>query len=423
MNALKTLAAIFLLAAASLTTAQADVPVTNPPAASTSALSTTHTERLPGVDLAEGISQITGTAISPLLGVSSVGAWRYYHTSGTMRERLPWFCHPLAWRFGFALLGLCFFKDFFGTIAPPFLKKPLDMIELFENKLSALVASAAFVPFIAAQMAQQIPPPSQSSLATSGLNYASMLPLGSTSLEVRPLLIPFCILSFLVVWMTCHAINVLIALCPFGFIDALLKLCKSLLLSAIVLCSLINPYLGAALSVIIIAIAAYLAPAAFRLTLFGTLFATDTLLPWRGKRLATPAEPHAFVSFRASGVATRTFGRIVRGPDGAVHFRYRPWLILPRRSIPLPKGAFAISRGILFPSLLYRENGADGYAEVIAFLPRYRTFASEIAGHLEIVDVRDGSIASGFKAIRAWFVETLGLEKPRESHLPHAQVV
>src|SRR5262245_50315967 len=96
------------------------------------------TERLPGVDLTEGISQITGVAISPLLGVSALGAWRYYRTPASQRERLPWFCHPLAWGAGFALLALCFLKDTVGVATPALLKKPLDMAELFENKVSAL---------------------------------------------------------------------------------------------------------------------------------------------------------------------------------------------------------------------------------------------------------------------------------------------
>src|SRR5687768_10667588 len=108
---------------------------------------------LPGVALAEGISQITGVAISPLLGVSAVGAWRYYRTPAALRERLPWFCHPVAWGFGLGLLALCFLKDLFGTATPALLKKPLDLLELFENKVSGLVASAAIVPLIAAQMA------------------------------------------------------------------------------------------------------------------------------------------------------------------------------------------------------------------------------------------------------------------------------
>ena len=33
---------------------------------------------LPGVTLSEGVSEITGVAISPLLGVSAMGAWTYY---------------------------------------------------------------------------------------------------------------------------------------------------------------------------------------------------------------------------------------------------------------------------------------------------------------------------------------------------------
>ena len=35
---------------------------------------------VPGVELSQGITEITGVAISPLLGVSSVGAWRYWKT-------------------------------------------------------------------------------------------------------------------------------------------------------------------------------------------------------------------------------------------------------------------------------------------------------------------------------------------------------
>ena len=35
-------------------------------------------ERLPGVGLAEGITQMTGVAISPLVGVSAVGIWKYF---------------------------------------------------------------------------------------------------------------------------------------------------------------------------------------------------------------------------------------------------------------------------------------------------------------------------------------------------------
>src|SRR5206468_2866709 len=161
-----------------------------------SSLELPDTERLPGVDFAEGISQITGVAISPLLGVSSVGAWRYYRTPEAKRHLLPWFCHPYVFGFGFAILGLCFLKDFFGTAAPPLIKKPFDMAELFENKLSALVASAAFVPFIASQMAQHFSTAQQAHLTTPpAVYFASVVPihLATFSFDYRFLFIPLAI--------------------------------------------------------------------------------------------------------------------------------------------------------------------------------------------------------------------------------------
>src|SRR5262245_59113118 len=112
---------------------------TNTPAFNSSATNTSG--RLPGVELAERASQVTGVAISPLLGVSSIGAWKYYRTPATERDSLPWFCHPVVWGIGLSIIALCFLKDAFGAGAPPFLKKPLDVIELLENKLSGAVAA------------------------------------------------------------------------------------------------------------------------------------------------------------------------------------------------------------------------------------------------------------------------------------------
>jgi hypothetical protein len=91
-------------------------------------------ELLPGVTLSQGITEITGVAISPLLGVSAVGAWRYWKTPTAERAELPWYARPWAWGTGLALLSLCFLKDSLGTAVPGILKKPFDMVELFENK-------------------------------------------------------------------------------------------------------------------------------------------------------------------------------------------------------------------------------------------------------------------------------------------------
>lgn len=360
-------------------------------------------DRLPGVELAQGISEITGTAVSPLLGVSAVGAWKYYRTPEAQRDKLPWYCHPYVWGMGFSLLALCFLKDSLGTIAPAIVKKPLDMLELFENKISALVASAAFVPLIASEMARHLKSPDQAMLMLPG--GSDFLPMAMIGFDFRILLVPICLASFLVVWITSHAINVLITLCPFGFIDALLKLARMSLLALLVVTYSISPYVGAALSVLIIAVAAWCAPWAFRLTVFGAAFASDTILSRRARRRATPAEPHAFIAQAAAGVPSRTYGRIVRSSDGVVQFKYRPWLVLPSRTVQLPTGRLAISKGVFFPSLLVCDETSSTTSRVCMLLPRYRAQEEVVAGHLDIQDLRDSPLTKGFKAMKNWLSE------------------
>ena len=72
---------------------------------------------LPGVSLSQGVSEITGVAISPLLGVSAMGVMTYYKTEPNLRHRLPWYCHPGVWGTGLALILVCFLKDFLGAAA------------------------------------------------------------------------------------------------------------------------------------------------------------------------------------------------------------------------------------------------------------------------------------------------------------------
>ena len=145
MNGLRGWLCLILLFSGGLRAAEAD-PVTPPK----------EEVYLPGVALTQGITEITGVAISPLLGVSSVGAWRYWKTPAAGRASLPWYAQPWAWGTGLALLVLCFLKDSLGTAVPGVLKKPFDMVELFENKASALVASGAFVPLVAQEMVKHL---------------------------------------------------------------------------------------------------------------------------------------------------------------------------------------------------------------------------------------------------------------------------
>ena len=370
---------------------------------------------LPGTSLAEGISEITGVAVSPLLGVSTIGAWKYFHTEENMRSKLPWYCHPYAWGTGLSLLSLCFLKDFLGTAAPVLVKKPLDFLELFEDKLSALVASAAFVPLVALAVSQfQQIQPDQASIGFAGSGLA-LMPLGDLaqySMHNPWITIPVGIAAFFVVWLSSHALNVLIALSPFGIVDAGLKLSKLALISIITLSAALNPYLGAAVSLVFILIGALAAGWSFRLTVFGTLMGRDFLLNKR----ATAEDVRetgvkGFLARRFRGVPVRTFGKLKSSPEGGVSFVYRPWLLLPQRSVPVAEGGMVVCKGLLHPSVSHRETAESAPRSTLILLPRYRRVEESIATRYGCQEVIDSALMRGFKAMRQWLIDILSVGK------------
>ncbi|MEO8616829.1 MAG: hypothetical protein ABI600_16935 [Luteolibacter sp.] len=357
---------------------------------------TAKAEYLPGVAMSQGITEITGVAISPLLGVSSVGAWRYWNTPAAERAALPWYAQPWAWGTGFALLSLCFLKDSLGTALPGLLKKPFDMVELFENKASALIASGAFVPLVAHEMAKHL----QSERAME-VPTAAIAGFGLVSIDATWVMIPLAVVAFLLVWVCSHSINVLIILSPFSTLDALLKLARTSLLAVVGLAYVIAPWLAAGFCLIIIAVAAWLAPSALRLSFFGARYAADILLPWRGRKRATPEQPHAFTLGRTTGLPARTGGRMVLLDDGTAAFRYRRWCVLDERTIPLPEGPRHLEKGLFSPSLVHRA-GQKEEMKLLLFLPRYRGHEESIARHLKLQGVREHAVARGFAAVKAW---------------------
>ena len=43
----------------------------------------------PGMDIAHTVTTVTGVAISPLLGASAYGAFKYFKTEASQRDKLP----------------------------------------------------------------------------------------------------------------------------------------------------------------------------------------------------------------------------------------------------------------------------------------------------------------------------------------------
>jgi hypothetical protein len=375
-----------------------------------------------GEELAKTVTLVTGVPISPLLGVSALGAWRYFQTPETARAALPWYARPWFWVCGLALVFLFAANTTIGA-AFPGLKKPMDFVEEHENKLSALLAA----PIVLLEAKRLLD--SAGILASLGggaegarLAGAGIAAIGASA-AVDPWLAPLVqlglavlsIACFGVVFLAFHTIQVLIALSPSVILDMLLRLARLAVLGAVAAASGLHPYFGAAIGLGILVLSWLVAGWSFRLTVFGSVISWE-ILTGRAGTGDPAAEPlTAFAARGLAGVPPRSLGRVVEAAPGAWRFDWRPWLILPRRSAPLEGGGrLALRRGALSPTLF--RSGVLREPTLARFPPRFRGREEALAQRLGAAEIQDGRIVRGARAAWAWLKELVaGAETPAES--------
>jgi hypothetical protein len=87
-------------------------------------------------------------------------------------------------------------------------------------------------------------------------------------------------------------------------------------------------------SIILIIVAYFVAGWAFRLTIYGSIFCWDFFTLRRARYKVRPDENKMFAGGNLPDVPARTYGKL-RQTDSAVVFVYRPWLVLPERTVTL----------------------------------------------------------------------------------------
>ncbi|MFO1458068.1 MAG: hypothetical protein U1G08_01570 [Verrucomicrobiota bacterium] len=349
-----------------------------------------------GVKAAESLTQVTGVAISPLLGMGALGAYKYYRATPSERESLPWFAQP--WFFGAALLlvAVCMAKDAAGPVVPTSLKKPLDLVELFENKASALLATGVVIP-IALEIFEQTKPHLSGALDLAGLHFAAVGLAWMGDL----IAVPVALVAFAVVWLVSHTIHVLILISPFTTVDAALKSFRAAILGTVAGGGVLDTRLGAAWSLILVLICVLLAPWAFRTVTFGTLFAWD-LVTFRRKRFVPDEGGIWMFSARPVGSApTRAYGRLIRDDEGRLTFVWRPWLVFPARTEVVPPGRYVVGKGIVHSEILRVEEGRA--PDVFNLPPRCNSHEEAIARIYGFSEVRPVGLRAAWTWIKGLF--------------------
>ncbi len=334
----------------------------------------------PGAPVATAITTVTGIAISPLLGTAGYGCYQWFTAKNDAeREKLPWYSQAKFWLPALALVLLVAAKDAFGATLPPGWKKPLDVLETVENKLSGLVAAGAVIPFAIDAMSKMlVSSPSAAVDGGFGSTGLATIPFGSMDLSwlVNLLTVPFGIAIFVVVWLASHAINVLILLSPWGAIDAALKAARTALLGLVTAAAVTDPRWGALFSILIIIVAYFIAGWAFRLTVFGSVFTWDFLTRRCRRFSPAPDRNRMFSGAHFTGIPIRTYGKTVQQPDGRLEFVYKPWMFLKERvaTVPADKASLSVGKGLFFSDIVALDDRT-----LFLLPPRYRGHEEEVA--------------------------------------------
>jgi hypothetical protein len=343
-------------------------------------------------ELSKAVTTVTGIAISPLLGTGAVGAYEWWRCPSEKRDQLTWYARPAFWLPALLLVGAVALKDAAGTAVPPGLKKPLDVAETVENKVSGLVAAGVVVPSLASVFSFDTAQAAATHVQMAGFNPEGLLNI---------ITVPFAIVAFGLVWLVAHAINVLILLSPWGVVDAALKSFRSFLLGLVTVTHFVNPWAGLVFSLIIILLAALVAGWSFRLMIFGSVYVWDFVT---GRKHRFKPEPNAnwmFTARKIEKTPIRTYGRLIRDDAGKLTFDYRPWLFGKKRSVELPKGTYAVGSGLFYSEVLLVEG--ENETMLLLLPPRYRDHEQEVVKAYGFLEVRATGLRRAWRAIKALF--------------------
>jgi hypothetical protein len=351
----------------------------------------------PGAAFAHNLSVLTGVAISPLLGTSAYGAIKWWKAPKAQRAKLPWFAQPWFFVPALLLVAVCLLKDTAGTALPTAMKKPMDIAEAVEHKISGIVATGAFVPFLMlmTQDAMGGPEASLSSMGVAASGFSGLINI---------LLVPVSMIAFFIVFLASNAINVLIILSPFTTVDAGLKAFRLAVLGTVTASAWANPWIGAAWALVIIGISYFIAGWSFRLSHFGFVFVWDFFTFRRARFTPDPRENKMFLGRKIDKVPARTYGRLSLNEAGRLVLKYRPWLVLPERTLALPEGKYAVGKGAFFTEILQLD--ADDTKTALVLPPRYRGDEEKLVSIYGLTDVRP----IGLHAVWVWLKETLGFK-------------
>ena len=370
---------------------------------------------LNGELIANEISKATGLAISPILGISVLGAYTYYTTPVEERDKVPWHAKPPFWvPLLVVLLGIIL-KDSSKIALPKIIIMPLDAIEtLLEKNVSATLGLLVVLSSVTGKGIEQLRLAGHdisfslisSAYATDTINSAATISVGFFELGFLYILVT---VIFGLVWVVSQSFNFLIFLCPSSWLDLVLTTFKNSIIALLLGAYLIHPFLGLMVSLIIILISLFLFARSYRLVIFGTIFSSDILLKKSKKHEIESSPIKAFAGSVLTEVPPLSYGYL-SSQNSLLVFHYRPWLFMPLQSITTPYNCALCDAGIgtLSPVIVTTGKKFNTDLTLFRLRPLYSSHEKRVAELLGLKGIRDVAFGKTIRDGYRWLMEQLG---------------
>jgi len=349
--------------------------------------------------ISQSISKLTGVALNPLLVGTALGAYKYYKMDETARMNAPWYLTPWFLAICFCLVGLSFLVSTPSMLAnfPPQLS---NFIEIHNKEIGLLLTTPlifSLVSSISDPMSVEV-----QAMFTTNREYlcASIIPLDWLSgipLIVWNIIVKVMLFFvFIAIWLLNLTFDVLIFLCPFGFIKSFLATARGSIYSALAALSTTYPPLAFIVTLPIIIISVILFGWSIRRVVMGFVFTWDFIT--RKKEVAI--DDKGIVVFSDSGLnmPSMRMGRLTEN-NGTWIFTYRRFFLF-LKTVAIKKSEPILKKGFFYSSICGRE----GHICILAL--RYQKAVERVQTYLNIEKIDESKLKRGIGAAIAWIKES-----------------
>lgn len=349
--------------------------------------------------ISKSISELTGMALNPLLVGAALGTYKYYKMDKEARMNAPWYLTPWFLAICFCLVGVSFLISTPSMLAnlPPQVASFVEM----NNKQIGLLLSAPLVFNIIGKIAEPMAVGVQAMFTTNQeylcasiipLDWLSGIPLMVWNIIVKVMLF----FVFIAIWLLNLTFDVIIFLCPFGFVKNFLAAARGSIYSALTALSTTYPPLAFIVTLPIIIISVKLFGWSIRRVVMGIVFMRDFIT--RKKEVSIDGKGIVVFSDSGLNMPSMRMGRLTEN-NGMWIFTYRKFFLF-LKTVTINKSESLLKKGFFYSSIYEKKD------HICILALRYQKIVEHVQTYLNIEKFEESKLKKGIKATVAWIKES-----------------